>query len=139
MDTPWPDARGRHQFAGCGRVFGRGGGGGFLSSDWTPRANSMIIEEGKREIRKCQRDGWIHRGGLVVRSRSIDRKNIAGISRPPSGTHQLTNIRVHNLLAKFREFCVYKVIASHPCKPKMRNMSPKFSKLAKAVRSLHIT
>ena len=41
-------------------------------------------------------------------------------------------IRVRNLLAKFCEFCVYKVIASHPSKPKIRNMSPNFPKLAKA-------
>ena len=39
--------------------------------------------------------------------------------------------RVRNLLAKFCEFSVYKVIASHPHKPKIRNISPKFSKLAK--------
>ena len=39
--------------------------------------------------------------------------------------------RVRNLLAKFCEFCVYKVIVSHPSKPKIRNMSPKFSKLVK--------
>ena len=31
----------------------------------------------------------------------------------------------------FCEYCVYKLIASHPCKPKIRNKSPKFSKLAK--------
>ena len=39
--------------------------------------------------------------------------------------------RVRNLLAKFREFCVYEVIKSHSRKPKIGNMSPKFSKLAK--------
>ena len=39
--------------------------------------------------------------------------------------------RVRNLLAKFREFYVYKVIVSHLSKPKIHNMSPKFSKLAK--------
>ena len=37
--------------------------------------------------------------------------------------------RARNLLAKFREFCVHKVIASHSRKPKIRDMSPKFSKL----------
>ena len=47
-----------------------------------------------------------------------------------SSSHNVIN-RVRNLLAKFLEFFVYKVIASHPCKPKMRNMSPKFSKIAK--------
>ena len=43
----------------------------------------------------------------------------------------LCHARVRNLLAKFCEFCVYQVIASHPRKPKIRNISPKFSKLAK--------
>ena len=40
-------------------------------------------------------------------------------------------IRVRNLLAKLWEFCVYKVISSHSRNPKNRNISPKFSKLAK--------
>ena len=39
--------------------------------------------------------------------------------------------RVRNLLAKFCEILVYKVIASHSRKPKIRNMNQKFSKLAK--------
>ena len=40
-------------------------------------------------------------------------------------------VRVRNLLAKFCEILVYKVIAPHSRKPKIRNMNPKFSKLAK--------
>ena len=48
-----------------------------------------------------------------------------------------TMIRVRNFFAKFLEFCVYKVIASHPSKPKIRNMSPKFSELMKGGADLN--
>ena len=39
--------------------------------------------------------------------------------------------RFRNHLAKFWEFCVFKVIATHSRKQQIRNFSPKFSKLAK--------
>ena len=35
--------------------------------------------------------------------------------------------RVRNLCDVFREFCVYKLVASHLRKPKKRNMYPKFT------------
>ena len=36
-------------------------------------------------------------------------------------------IRVRKLHGKCREFCVYKLILSHLCEPKTRNMNPKFT------------
>ena len=61
--------------------------------------------------------------------RSVD----GGVSEVTDGELNLSFMpRVRNLLAKFCEILVYKVIASHSRKPKIRNMNPKFSKLAKS-------
>ena len=44
-------------------------------------------------------------------------------------------IRLRNFLAK-SQFLFYIVIVSHPCKPKIHNMSSKFTKLAKGILKL---